>query len=211
VFADRNFGFHTRRHVVADTLDDSSSKPTAVERVIGNFHHHDHAVTGFTLVIVVHHHIEAEAGIIRHHESDTAFLHETSHDVTWPLLHQGYDGALVTAPAVNVLHPRQHLVAVENALHFPRREIDIRPFTGAGYETEPIPMANDPSGYHVHAIRQRESIASISHDGACLDQRVEMIKHQLGARLSGNAEGVTDTRERHGFPGFTEDAEYIFS
>src|SRR5690606_6918198 len=158
--------FHARGEMLADALDHAPAQAAILEGVRGDLHDHDHAVDGLALVVGMHHHVLAEARIVGDHEADPALLDETPHDVPLTLLAQGDHRALVAAAVIDVANPRQHLVAMKDALHLSGRQVKVGPFTGAGHEPETVAVADDATGHHVHVIGEREAVAAIADDGS---------------------------------------------
>ena len=169
VGADGDIRLHPRGHVVAQDLDDAPDGLGPFGGLVGDLRHHDLPRLGLADQVAGDDDLVSQALVVGHHEPDAALLVEAP-DHAVGLALQNFDDPSLQAPApVPPCDPHHHAVAMEEAAHFLRIEIQVVA-AGIGLdEAEAVRVADDPPGDEIAAVDQAEGIDAVSHQLAVAD------------------------------------------
>ena len=117
--ANRNFRRHPGRTTFAQNFDNAAHRWLALAGLLQDFRHHDLAGTRPVGVLQWNHYVLVDAGIIRHHQGDTALLYKTAHDSFMRPFQYFAHSAFAPPPGIHPDDRSQYAVAVQHAAHLP--------------------------------------------------------------------------------------------
>ena len=183
VLPQRDLDFHAGRGETAQDFTDTAHR-LVVRTGLGEDFHHDH-LAGLCVACVFwrDQDILVDAAVFGNQEADASFEVVAADDEPVDVLqHLDDPGFAPTAP-VEAGHPHEHLVAVQHAVHFLGRQIEVVAALFRHHETEAVGMPLDAALDQIELVRQAQLALAVEHQLAVALHRAEAALEQVALGL----------------------------
>ena len=196
-----NVDLHPGQHPGPQHLLDDADRRMAPRRRFGDTRDDIVAIARPGARIRWHENIVMNPGVVRTHESDTAFAPQTPHHSTDSTLDDLHQRAFAACVAIHPHHSGHHAISVHQRAHLTGREEQIGAAVVGPDESESVTMSDDAPGHEVHAFHQPELPAAIADDLTvafhCAQAPLQCLLRSGSAQIvRGGDSGERDRRAR---------------
>jgi hypothetical protein len=146
---------------------------------------HGHHLAGLCIARVAggNEDVLVDAAVFRDHETDAAFEIVATDDELVDVLQHLDDLGFATSAPVEAGHAHQHLVAMQHAVHFLGRQIQIVAALLRHHEAEAVRVALDAALDQVELVRQAQLTLAVEHQLAVALHRAKAALEQIALGL----------------------------